>query len=416
MWTVDAGLGGQYESIVRECARNVKRSVGGDVVAYCAGETGRVFSCAMLASIISLAAILLNLHAGPNSVVPPKEVQSQDSQSSANTEDISHLQAQAEAGDPAAQLKLARAYESGIGVRQNDQLAAKWLRMAAEQGNAESQDSLGAKYLIGRGVERNKELAVNWFRKSARQGNASAMYHLGAAYYNGDGVPIDDVLSYAWFTLAKEAGDQSAVEAVLRAESDLKPVEIADSYKKIAEMYELNGGLAANQAEAARWWSKAANGGDLDAQYAIAIKLIYGQGVPQDLDRGRHLCNEAAKRNDQRAEYCMGYIYQHGLGVAQDDKKARTWYDHAAANGELRAMKALALMEIAGEGGKIDRVGAFLLYTRLAEKGYTDVLPSMAKLKKEITPKEWELLQKSLRHMRIDPAKLDATLQGIDAK
>jgi hypothetical protein len=79
-------------------------------------------------------------------------------------------------------------------------------------------------------------------------------------------------------------------------------------------------------------------------------------------------------------------------------------------------MRALALMEIAGEGGKIDRVDAFLFYTRLAEKGYTDVLPSMAKLKKEITPREWELLQKSLRNMRIEPAKLDATLQGIDAK
>ena len=27
MWTVDAGLGGQYEKIVRECGRNVKWSV-----------------------------------------------------------------------------------------------------------------------------------------------------------------------------------------------------------------------------------------------------------------------------------------------------------------------------------------------------------------------------------------------------
>jgi TPR repeat protein len=104
------------------------------------------------------------------------------------------------------------------------------------------------------------------------------------------------------------------------------------------------------------------------------------------------------------------------MGIAPDDKKAKNWYERAAANDEIRAKRALALMEIAGEGGKIDRVDAFLLYTRLAEKGYTDVLPSMAKLRKEITPKEWELLQKSLRHMRIDPAKLDATLQGIDAK
>jgi uncharacterized protein len=302
----------------------------------CTVKMGRVFSFAMLASIISLAAILLSVRTGANSVGPPSEVCLQDSPSPASTEDISQLQAQAEAGNPAAQLKLARAFEAGIGVRQNDQLAAEWYRMAAEQGNSEAQDSLGAKFLIGRGVERNKEQAVNWFRKSARQGDASAMYHLGAAYYNGDGVPIDDVLSYAWFTLAKEAGDHSAVEAVQRAESDLKPAAITESYKKIAEMYEPKGGLPENQAQAASWWSKAASRGDPDAQVAMAIKLVNGQGVPQDLVQGRHLCNEAANREDHRAEYCMGYIYQHGLGVAPEDKKARTWYGHAAANGEIR--------------------------------------------------------------------------------
>jgi hypothetical protein len=240
------------------------------------------------------------------------------------------------------------------------------------------------------------------------------MYRLGAAYYNGDGVPIDDSLSYAWFTLAKEAGNQDATEAVQRAGSELKPSTITNAFKKIAEMYEKGGSLAENQAEAARWWSKASEGGDLDAQVALAIKLVNGQGVPQDLARGRHLCNEAAKRGEHRAEYCMGYIYQHGLGVTRNDKKARNWYELAAAKGEIHAMRTLALMEVAGEGGKADRVAAFLLYARLAETKDQDALRSMAKIRKEITPTEWELLQKPLLHLRIDPSKLDLVLQHID--
>jgi TPR repeat protein len=84
--------------------------------------------------------------------------------------------------------------------------------------------------------------------------------------------------------------------------------------------------------------------------------------------------------------------------------------------GQIQAMKALASMEAAGEGGKIDRVNAFLLYARLAKTGDQDALRSLAKLKKEITPKEWEKLQKFLQHLRIDPSKLDVALKQIDTQ
>jgi hypothetical protein len=238
---------------------------------------------------------------------------------------------------------------------------------------------------------------------------------MGAAYYNGDGVPVDSSLSYAWFVVAKDAGNQMAAEAVQRGDSELKPGTIISAFEKIAEMYEKGGGLQENPAEAARWWSKAAERGDLDAEVALAIKMINGQGVPQDLARGRHLCDEAAKHFEHRAEYCMGYIYQHGLGVARNDKKARNWYERAAAKGEIHAMRTLALMEVAGEGGKTDRGAAFLLYARLAETGdRDDALRSLAKLRKEITPKEWSSLQRPLQLLRIDPSKLDLVLQHID--
>ena len=79
-------------------------------------------------------------------------------------------------------------------------------------------------------------------------------------------------------------------------------------------------------------------------------------------------------------------------------------------------MRTLALMETAGEGGKTDRVDAFLLYARLAETGDQDALRRLAKLKKEITPKEWDLLQKPLLHLRIDSSKLEVVLQKVDAQ
>lgn len=360
--------------------------------------------------------VTLLVHASLNSAEASTNACFLGAQSQSSAQDISQLQSQAKTGDPVAQLKLARAYGRGDGIPQDEDLAAQWYRKAAEQGNAEAQDSLGQFYLTGQGVEQNKQQAVEWFRKSAHQGNVSAMFHLGAAYYNGDGVEIDDSLSYAWFTLAKEAGNPRAAEAVQRAESDLKPSRIVRGYKKIAEMYEKGGSLPENQAEAARWWLRAAKEGDEEAQVATATKLLNGQGVAQDFDQGRYWCREAAKQNDSSGAYCMGYMYQHGLGVSSDLKQARKWYEGAAKGGHRRAIKALAQMEANGEGGKADRSGACLLYARLAALGDQEALRSLAKLKKQIDEKEWRKLEKQMSTMRINPGQLDLALKQIDAQ
>lgn len=325
---------------------------------------------------------------------------------------VAQLRADAERGNALAQLKLARAYQAGTGVSRDYALAAMWYRRAAEQGNSDAQDSLGQKYLIGEGLEKNLAEALQWFHKSARQRNPSAMYHLGAAYYNGDGVEVNDAQAYAWFRLAKEAGYTKAVEAIERAESELKPQMITVGLEHIAEMYEKGRDLPENRAEAARWWSAAAARGDEDANVGMAFNILRAEGVQRDdLNKARQACMKAASRQNHRAEYCLGYLYQHGLGVAPDAKRARHWYELAADKGQLEATRTLAVMEAAGEGGKVDRVAAFLLYARLLEMRDKDALKSLSMLRGEITPKEWKLLQQPLRHMRIDPAKLDLVLQ-----
>lgn len=144
----------------------------------------------------------------------------------------------------------------------------------------------------------------------------------------------------------------------------------------------------------------------------MALNMLSAPGGPETLNKARHACSEAAKQQNHRAEYCMGYIYEHGFGVTPNAKKARYWYTVAAAKGEMEAMRTLALMEIKGEGGKVDRIDAFLLYSKLLEMHDRDALRNLVKLRIEITPKEWELLQKPLVHLRIDPSKLDNMLQN----
>jgi TPR repeat protein len=345
--------------------------------------------------------------------MPVVDARAQETGSQLGAQDISPLQAQAASGDPAAELKLARAYWQGDGVPENQETAAIWCRKAAKAGNAEAQDFLGKMYLNGQGVERDKKEAVAWFQKAARQGNTGAMCDLGVAYYNGDGVSTDDELSYAWFTVAKGAGSEQGAEAVRRAESELKDWAVANSFTRIAEMYEKRGALPENPGEAARWWLNAARKGNHDAQIQIAAKLFDGAGVTQDFTQGRYWCNEALKANDRRGAYCMGSSYRRGLGVAPNAKEARKWYDTGAAMGDVPSMKALAELEATGEGGRIDRIGACLIYARLAKERDKDALRSQAQLKKEMEPKEWKKVQQQLPGMLIDPKKLDAALQQV---
>ena len=68
----------------------------------------------------------------------------------------------ADLGDPNEQWKLARCYESGVGIEKNYELAAKYYRMSAIQGFADGQHGLGACYQYGSGTKQNFRKAAKW--------------------------------------------------------------------------------------------------------------------------------------------------------------------------------------------------------------------------------------------------------------
>jgi uncharacterized protein len=176
--------------------------------------------------------------------------------------EIPQLEIKGEAGDVEAQVKLARAYQAGNGVSQNERLAAQWYRRAAEQGSAIAENSLGNMYRAGSGVEKDKQEAVSWYRKAARQKYCQAMFNLGTVYYNGDGVGIDDTLAYAWFLLAQRNDCQPANEAVTRMNASLPPSEVTETYLKVAQMLGKGDELPRDDAGAAQWYRKAADRGN----------------------------------------------------------------------------------------------------------------------------------------------------------
>lgn len=315
---------------------------------------------AMLTTICFLLATFANLPLPAGITGPTLLAQQEKKTASLAPTDIGRLQAAADKGDVRAQSALGKAYRDGDGVPQNDDLAFRWLRKAAEQGDAVAENDLGVLYGLGKGVDRDKEEAVRWYIRAAKQGNAEGMFNLGASYYNGDGVEVDDTASYAWFLLAKEAGNPRAQEAISRAESENKagPVE---AFMKIAQMYAAGDELPKNPSEALKWYRKAGDAGDAEADVRIAgILLAQGRSTThEEYSEARKRCEAAAERYSPGA-YCMAVIYKKGLGVAADPAQTVKWLNRAVDLGDARPTLDLADAFWKGDGVQPDLVTAYM--------------------------------------------------------
>lgn len=117
---------------------------------------------------------------------------SSQSYSLQTSERTSHLDLQAEFGDPISQYKLANRYNSKIGILRKPALAKKWYREAALSGHIDSQNHLGLLYL----EFKNFIEAKVWLESAASQGHARANSNLASMYETGDGALINRKSSF----------------------------------------------------------------------------------------------------------------------------------------------------------------------------------------------------------------------------
>ena len=65
--------------------------------------------------------------------------------------------------------------------------------------------------------------------------------------------------------------------------------------------------------------------GDADAQYTLALRYDYGEGVPQDYAEAARWYRLAAEQGDASAMTNLGIRYASGWGVPQDYVLAHMW-------------------------------------------------------------------------------------------
>ncbi|MCR5170568.1 MAG: hypothetical protein K6C33_08950 [Desulfovibrio sp.] len=226
-------------------------------------------------------------------------------------------------------------------------------RLEAERraGDPEDLFGLGCALLDGDGVAKDVERGLSLLEQSASQGCALAQVVLAEGHLKRE-FPASDPARGAEL-LAQAAACRNARVLALCArlyEEDLE-------------------GLTPDLKRARHCLRQAADMGDAEAQFLLALKLVLGEGMPRNPSRAAGYARKAAAQDFAPAQRLLGKMHADGLGVAASLKKAFFWFSKAAEAGDEDALVQKALLLSEGRGCRQDRVQACEILEGLAIGG-----------------------------------------------
>lgn len=167
---------------------------------------------------------------------------------------------------------------------------------------------IGSSASSGNNVVIEEDATANDLLPLAEDGNADAMYRLGEIYFYGEnGAEIDYDKSLYWMTKAADEEYYDALKFLMFMHYvDASPYEFdfaksieyakkvleqnpedSDAMFTIGYCYTVGGyGIELDYEEAVKWYTKAAELGEPDAMYNLALCYYYGYGVEVDQEKG----------------------------------------------------------------------------------------------------------------------------------
>jgi TPR repeat protein len=122
---------------------------------------------------------------------------------------------------------------------------------------------------------------------------------------------------------AQTAGVDAALLAKANGGDATAQVAVGQAYEKSA--------TKPGYAQAAAWYLKAANQGNIGAEVRLAALYRDGRGVARDMAQAADWYRKAADQGDVSAQGTLGLLYSIGQGVPRSDVEAYYWLALAAA-------------------------------------------------------------------------------------
>jgi len=169
--------------------------------------------------------------------------------------------------------------------------------------------------------------------------------------------PYDDGLA------AYKKGDWATAYKILKPIAETDSSQSAVAQQRLGMLTEFGRGTAKNPAQAATWYRKAADQGDMVAQGHLGRLYRLGTGVPRDAAQAAKWSIKAASQGNAAAQANLGYMSLDGFGLPADPAAAAGWFKRSADQGDASGMLGLATLCEAGRGVPKDVVQAAKWYT-----------------------------------------------------
>ena len=171
-----------------------------------------------------------------------------------------------------------------------------------------------------------------------------------------------------------DAGEGSRIDAVLKlVESILSSSELSDVSALFLELQRAFGGASietgldlSEAAPALRGALHAPADPVGQRELGDLYSGLRPRGASADLAQALNWYRRAAERGDLDAQFRLGALHQHGRGVPASHAEALSWYRLAALAGHPRAQNGLATLYAEGLGVAVDNVEAYA-WARLAD-------------------------------------------------
>ncbi len=190
----------------------------------------------------------------------------------------------AEGNIAAAQYMLGRLYASGEGVFKDMDQALQFHQQAAEQGYAESLFYIGLMYHAGTGISKDVAKAFFFYQKAAERGSRAAMFYLANCTCFGEGTEPHAGKGESFYLKALEGVELDA--AIGTGDSAvLKNPWVLRAAREYAVILWRKAASQKDAAQAGRWMSLAARGGDPDARRMLVEMTAWvpgGRGIETD--------------------------------------------------------------------------------------------------------------------------------------
>jgi hypothetical protein len=199
-----------------------------------------------------------------------------------------------------------------------------------------------------------KYSSVAEVQAAAENGVPEAQFMLGVGYQNGSaGLTKDDAEAMKWFQKAAKQGNPTAMNA-------------------IGHLYEDGKGAPQNLPEAISWYQRAAEKGDEWAQVRVGRAYTKGEGVGLDKVEAVKWYRKAASQGSLSAQFYLGHALQQGEGAPQNFVEAAKWFRKAAEGGQGDAQFRLAMAYLEGQGVTKNVTEAYVWSSLAAANGHAN--------------------------------------------